>query len=67
MVRRKYLNDIVEQDHRFIKRRTGSMLGFKSFALGAATGAGTDVVHMIRRRQCIQGLCPIQQFKELVA
>jgi len=26
-----YLNNIVEQDHRFIKRRVRSMLGFKSF------------------------------------
>ena len=27
----KYLNNIVEQDHRFIKKRVRSMLGFKSF------------------------------------
>ncbi len=27
----KYLNNIVEQDHRFIKKRVHSMLGFKSF------------------------------------
>ena len=34
MVRRKYLNTIIEQDRRFIKRRTRPMLGFKSFASG---------------------------------
>ncbi len=32
MVRRKYLNNIVEQDHCFIKRRIRPMLGFKAFA-----------------------------------
>jgi putative transposase len=33
----KYLNNIVEQDHRFIKRRTRPMLGFKSFWSARAT------------------------------
>ena len=29
--KRKYLNNIVEQDHRAVKRVTRPMLGFKSF------------------------------------
>ena len=45
MVRRKYLNNIVEQDPRFIKRRTRPMLGFKSFASASATLAGIEVAH----------------------
>jgi len=40
MVRRKYLNNIIEQDHRFIKRRIRPMLGFKSFASAASVLAG---------------------------
>jgi len=40
MVRIKYLNNLVEQDHRFIKRRVSPMLGFKSFTSAASTIAG---------------------------
>jgi putative transposase len=47
MVRRKYLINIVEQDHRFIKRRTRPMLGFKAFTSAAAKIDGTKVVHLI--------------------
>jgi len=67
MVRRKYLNNIVEQGHRFIKRRTRPMLGFKSFVSASATLAGIEVAHMIRKRQFIPGLWPFQQFRELLA
>lgn len=65
MVRRKYLNDIVEQDYRFIKRRTRPMLGFKAFASAAATLDGIEVAHMIRKGQITPGLCSFQQFAEL--
>ncbi|NOC83128.1 IS6 family transposase [Ruegeria sp. HKCCD6428] len=65
MVRRKYLNIIVEQDHRFIKRRTRPMLGFKAFASASATLAGIEVAHMIRKGQFTPGLCTFQQFAEL--
>ena len=67
MVRRKYLNNIVEQDHRFIKRQTRPMLGFKSFASASATLDGVEVAHMIRKGQFTPGLCPFQQFAELAA
>ena len=33
----KYLNNIIEQDHRFIKRKVKPMLGFDSFATAAKT------------------------------
>ncbi len=40
----KYLNNIIEQGHRAIKRRCASMKGFKSFAnVGLAVGAGGNV------------------------
>ncbi|WP_120634179.1 IS6 family transposase [Ruegeria sp. EL01] len=67
MVRRKYLNNIVEQDHRFIKRRTRPMLGFKSFESASATLSGIEVAHMIRKGQFTPGLCPFLQFADLAA
>ena len=47
----RYLNNIVEQDHRAIKRRCASMLGFKSFGNAAITLAGIELAHRIRKRQ----------------
>lgn len=47
----KYLNNMVEQDHRGIKRITNPMLGFKNFACAAATLAGIELYHMIRKGQ----------------
>jgi len=49
-VRSKYLNNMIEQDHRFIKRRTRPMLGFKSFRSASATLDGIEVAQMIRKR-----------------
>ncbi len=48
---RRYLNNIVEQDHRAIKRRCSSMMGFKSFRTAAITLAGIELAHRIRKRQ----------------
>ena len=47
----KYLNNIVEQDHRHTKRRTRAMLGFKSFPAAQATLAGIELMHMIKKGQ----------------
>lgn len=47
----KYLNNIVESDHRFIKKITRPMLGFKSFRSAAKTIAGIETVNMIRKGQ----------------
>jgi DDE domain len=47
----KYLNNIVERDHRAIKRRCASMAGFKSFDNAAITIAGIELAHRIRKRQ----------------
>jgi putative transposase len=46
----KYLNTIVEQDHRAIKRL---IPGFKSFRLVAVTLAGIELMHMIRKGQLL--------------
>jgi transposase-like protein len=47
----KYLNNIIEQDHRAIKRRCASMKGFKSFANAAVTIAGVELAHRIHKHQ----------------
>lgn len=67
MVRIKYLNNLVEQDHRFIKRRVKPMLGFKSFTSAASTIAGIETVNMIRKGQFRPELRPLQQFCQLAA
>ncbi|MCZ8514333.1 IS6 family transposase [Paenibacillus filicis] len=43
----KYLNNIIEQDHRFIKKVIKPMMGFKSFNTAEKTIAGIEVMHMI--------------------
>ena len=47
----KYLNNIVEQDHRFIKQITRPMMGFKAFHSASATLQGIEMAHMIRKGQ----------------
>jgi putative transposase len=47
----KYLNNIVEQDHRAIKRVTRPMLNFKSFRAASSVLAGIELMHMIRKGQ----------------
>jgi putative transposase len=47
----KYLNNIVEQDHRAIKRITRPMRGFKSFRCAGILLAGIETMHMIRKQQ----------------
>lgn len=47
----KYLNNIVEQDHRAIKRRTGPMMGFKEFRCARIILSGIETMHMIRKEQ----------------
>lgn len=64
-IRSRYLNNITEQDHRFIKRLTSPMLGFKSFISAAATLAGIEIVNMIRKGQLEPSTCGFRQFEEL--
>src|SRR5207248_5660315 len=46
-----YLNNIVEQDHRAIKRRVNASLGFRSFDGAQRTIQGYEAMHMIRKGQ----------------
>ena len=47
----KYVNNIIEQDHRGIKRRVNPGLGFKSFKTAERTLQGYEVMHMYRKGQ----------------
>jgi IS6 family transposase len=46
-----YLNNIIEQDHRSIKRRVNASLGFRSFDSAQRTIQGYETMHMIRKGQ----------------
>jgi len=47
----KYLNNMIEQDHRGVKSRINPMLGFKVFDCAAVTIAGVELQHRIRKGQ----------------
>lgn len=47
----QYLNNRIEQDHRRVKRRIRSMLGFKSITCATTILCGIEMVHMMRKRQ----------------
>ncbi|QSB28809.1 IS6 family transposase [Flavobacterium sp. CLA17] len=62
----KYLNNIVEQDHRFIKWRIQNGLGFKSFESAKRTLSGIEVVHMLRKNQMVgSGISMFKSFCKL--
>ena len=47
----KYLNNLIEQDHRGVKLRIGPMLGFKRFRAAAVVIAGIELVRRIHKGQ----------------
>ena len=67
----KYLNNLVEQDHRAIKRIIRPMLGFKTFDSARCTLQGIELMHMIKKGQMItvegQVLSAAEQFYSLAA
>ena len=66
----KYLNNIAEQDHRAIKRRTRPMLGFKDFRCARILLSGIELMHMIRKGQMRNGgreQAPAQLYYSLAA
>ncbi|NTV42831.1 MAG: DDE-type integrase/transposase/recombinase, partial [Syntrophobacteraceae bacterium] len=67
----KYLNNLVEQDHRAIKRIVRPMLGFKSFRSARTTLQGIELMHMIKKGQMVAGdgqvLSAAEQFYSLAA
>jgi transposase-like protein len=63
---KKYLNNIVEQDHRFIKKRVRSMLGLKSFRTATYILSGIEEMHMIKKKQVHQGVKSAKNQKEFI-
>jgi putative transposase len=67
----KYLNNLIEQDHRAVKRLVRPMLGFKSFWSARCTMAGIEVMHAIRKEQVVTTgevyQTPADQFYSLAA
>jgi putative transposase len=67
----KYLNNLVEQDHRSVKRIVRPMLGFKSFRSAKTTLQGIELVNMIKKGQMVSGeskhLSTAEQFYSLAA
>jgi transposase-like protein len=51
----KYLNNLIEQDHRCVKLRLGPMLGLKRFRRASITIAGIELMHRIRKGQFALG------------
>ncbi|MCM3654103.1 IS6 family transposase [Metabacillus litoralis] len=63
---KKYLNNIVEQDHRFIKKRVRSMLGLKSLRTATYILSGIEAMHMIKKKQVHQGVKSAQNEVEFI-
>ncbi len=57
----KYLNNIIEQDHRFIKKRIQNMLRLKSLQTATKIIAGIEAIHMIQKGQTLQGENSVQK------
>lgn len=62
----KYLNNIVEQDHPFIKRRVRSMLGFKSFKTAISILSGVEAIHMMKKGQLVLLDKSVQNQKQFI-
>lgn len=56
----KYLNNIVEQDHRAIKRIIRPMLGFQSFRYARILLAGIETMHMIKKDNLTASTCKLR-------
>ncbi len=56
----KYLNNLIEQDHRGVKQRIAVMVGFKDFKNAAVTIAGIELMHRIRKGQFGLGRLGVQ-------
>jgi transposase-like protein len=67
----KYLNNIVEQDHRGIKCEIRPMLGLKPFDAAQSTLTGIELLRMLLKRQLdgeeMEGLTVAEQFYQLAA
>ncbi|MBT3242651.1 MAG: DDE-type integrase/transposase/recombinase [Bacteroidetes bacterium] len=63
-----FIDNIVEQDHCFIKWRIKSILGFKSFESAQITLSGIETVRMIKKDQLIKPrITPFKSFCSLAS
>ena len=62
----KYLNNIVQQDHRFIKKRIRSMLGLKTFGTAKQIIYGIEVMHMLKKGQLPQRVKSVKSEIEFI-
>jgi putative transposase len=60
----KHFNNIVEQDHRAVKRNTRPMLGFKSVRAAANVWEGIELMHMICKGQLAMPRCEGHSFAD---
>jgi len=70
ILQQKYLNNLVEQDHRVIKRRTRPMIGFKNFRCARIIFGGIEIMRMIRKGQMrgwAKALSLAHQFNSIIA
>lgn len=62
----RFLNNMIEQNHRSIKRRVRHMCGFKPLSSASATLDGIEVANMIRKRQLPSAaMCGLREFAEI--
>ncbi|EOQ10660.1 hypothetical protein IKC_05716, partial [Bacillus cereus VD184] len=52
---KKYLNNIIEQDHRFIKKRIRNMLGLQPLQTATKMIAGIEAMHMVKKDKLSRG------------
>ncbi|WP_342047221.1 DDE-type integrase/transposase/recombinase [Bacillus sp. OTU530] len=58
--------NLVEQDHRFIKKRVRSILGLKTFRTAKQIICGVEVMHMLKKGQLQQGVKSVQSEIEFI-
>jgi transposase-like protein len=56
----KYLNNLIKQDHRGMKSRTGPMLSFRRFKTASITIAGIELLHSLYKGQLSLGRSHLQ-------
>ncbi|PFJ07474.1 IS6 family transposase [Bacillus cereus] len=62
----KYLNNIIEQDHRFIKKRIRPMMGLKSYRTAKAILSGIEAMRIIKKGQTLAGGKSVQNQMDLI-
>jgi transposase, IS6 family len=62
----KYLNNMTEQDHRFIKKRVLSTLGLKSFRTAESILSGIEAMHIIAKEKITVRDKPVQNQVEFI-